>query len=218
MIVMIDEISAALQDGNMKAVEKLVEKALQDGISAKEILEKGLLSGMDVVAAKFKNDEIFVPEVLVAARAMSAGTALLAPHLAESGAKPIGTVLLGTVRGDLHDIGKNLVRMMFEGKGIKVIDLGIDVPPERFLEAYKAERPDAIALSALLTTTMREMKNTIDIFTESGFRDDVIIMIGGAPVTDEFRKSIKADIYEEDAASAAYSAKEAILERRAHQR
>jgi 5-methyltetrahydrofolate--homocysteine methyltransferase len=211
MNAIFNEISTALQGGRAKAVKELTEKALAEGLSAKDILEQGLLSGMDVVAVKFKNNEAYVPEVLIAARAMNAGTEILKPYLADSGAKPIGKALIGTVKGDLHDIGKNLVRMMFEGKGIEVIDLGVDVPPERFLEAFKEHDADLIALSALLTTTMNEMKNTVDAFTDAGIRDDVIIMVGGAPVTDDFRKSVGADIYTADAASAAEAAKQAIL-------
>ena len=209
------EMSAALQDGDAETVKELIGKALEDGVPVKEILEQGLMAGMDEVAVKFKNNEVFVPEVMIAARAMNAGTELMKPYLAESGAKSIGKALLGTVKGDLHDIGKNLVRMMFEGKGIEVVDLGVGVPPERFLEVYRAEKPDVIALSALLTTTMIEMKNTVAAFENEGLRDNVIFMIGGAPVTDNFRVSAGADIYAADAASAAEAAKQAILARRA---
>jgi len=214
MSELIGSISAALQSGKAKVVKELVEQALAEGMSAKVILEDGLLAGMDVVAVKFKNNEVFVPEVLIAARAMNTGTALLKPHLAESGAQPIGKALIGTVKGDLHDIGKNLVRMMFEGKGIEVVDLGVDVSPEKFVEAYQAEKADIVALSALLTTTMAEMKNTVDAFVGAGLRNDVIIMVGGAPVTDSFRESIGADMYTTDAASAAEAAKQAILDRK----
>jgi len=212
MNAILDEMSTALQEGEVEIIKELIGKALGYGISANEILEQGLLSGMDEIAVKFKNNEVFVPEVMLAARAMNTGTALLKPYLVESGAKAIGKALIGTVKGDLHDIGKNLLRMMFEGKGIEVIDLGVGVAPEKFLEVYLAETPDIIALSALLTTTMKEMKNTIDTFVDRGVRDDVIIMIGGAPVTDNFRASIGADIYREDAASAAEAAKQAIQE------
>jgi len=204
-------MSSALQAGKAKMVKELVEKALADGVSAKDILERGLLSGMDVVAVKFKNNEIYVPEVLVAARAMNTGAALLKPHLAESGAKPVGKAIIGTVKGDLHDIGKNLVRMMFEGKGIEVIDLGVDVPMEKFIEAYYTEKPDIVALSALLTTTMGEMKNVVEAFSNEATRSDVVIMVGGAPITDSFRESIGADIYTPDAATAAEAAKQAIM-------
>ena len=215
MSAILNEISAELQNGKAKIVKELVTKALEEKISAKDILEKGLLDAMDVVAEKFKNNEVYVPEVLIAARAMNSGMEILKPHLAESGAQPIGKALLGTVKGDLHDIGKNLVRMMFEGKGIEVIDLGVDVSAEKFIEVQKKEKADIIALSALLTTTMGEMKNTIDAFVNEGIRNNVIIMVGGAPVTDEFCKSVGADIYTADAASAAEAAKQAILKNKA---
>jgi len=211
---LLNEISAALQVGKAKTVKELVPQALEAGTTAKDILEQGLLAGMDVVAVKFKNNEVYVPEVLIAARAMNAGMELLKPHLADSGAKPLGKALIGTVKGDLHDIGKNLVRMMFEGKGIEVVDLGVDVGPEKFLEAYRAEKPDVIALSALLTTTMGEMKNTVDAFVDAGERDNVIIMVGGAPVTDNFRENVGADFYAADAATAAEAAKQAILKKK----
>jgi methylmalonyl-CoA mutase cobalamin-binding domain/chain len=214
MSTLLSEISTALQGGKAKVVKELVEQALAEGLSAKDILEDGLMSGMDIVAVKFKNNEVYVPEVLIAARAMNTGTALLKPFLAEAGAKPIGKAVLGTVRGDLHDIGKNLVRMMFEGKGIEVIDLGVDVSPEQVLETFKAEKADVVALSALLTTTMTEMENTVKAFVEAGERDNVVIMVGGAPVTDDFRKTIKADLYAADSASAAEAAKQAIVEKK----
>jgi len=209
-----EKISVSLQAGDAAAVTELIKKATDDGISAKDILERGLLAAMDIVAEKFKNNEVYIPEVLVAARAMNAGTALLKPYLAESGAKTMGKALIGTVKGDLHDIGKNLVRMMFEGKGIETIDLGIDVSAEKFLEACRAEKPDILALSALLTTTMGEIKNTIDALVEAGIRNNVIIMIGGAPVTENFRASCGADIYAPDAASAADAAKQALLSKK----
>jgi len=215
MSAILNEISSALQSGKAKIVKELAVKALEENIPAKEILEQGLLAGMDIVAEKFKNNEVYVPEVLIAARAMNAGTEILKPHLAQSGAQPLGKALIGTVKGDLHDIGKNLVRMMFEGKGIEVIDLGVDVSPEKFIEAHKKEKADIIALSALLTTTMGEMKNTVDAFVSEGIRKEVTIMVGGAPVTDEFCKSVGADIYTADAASAAEEAKKAILKNKA---
>ena len=210
---LLGEISAALQSGRAKIVKELVQQALDEGLSARDILEQGLLAGMDIIATKFTNNEVYVPEVLVAARAMKGGSDVLAPHLAEGGVEPIGKAVIGTVRGDLHDIGKNLVRMMFEGKGIEVIDLGVDVSPQTFLEAYQNEKPDVIALSALLTTTMGEMKNTVEAFVEAGERENVIIMVGGAPVTDEFRAGIGADFYTADAASGAEAAKQAILKK-----
>jgi len=211
MSEILSQISEELQNGKAKVVKELTEEALNDGVSAKDILNQGLMAAMDIVAEKFKNNEVYVPEVLIAARAMNAGMAVLKPHLAESGAKPIGKALLGTVKGDLHDIGKNLVRMMFEGKGIEVIDLGVDVSPEKFVETQIVEKADIIALSALLTTTMDEMKSTVEAFKEAGLRDEVIIMVGGAPVTENSRKNAGADFYASDAATASDIAKQALL-------
>lgn len=204
------EISEALQKGKAKIVSELVQKALDEGQGPETVLKDGLLGGMDVISDKFKNNEVYVPEVLVAARAMNAGMEILKPRLAESGVKPIGKAIIGTVKGDLHDIGKNLVRMMMEGKGIEVIDVGVDVSAEKFFEAFEKEGADIIACSALLTTTMREMKNVVDYFTEKGARDKVKIMVGGAPITDSYCKSIGADHYAADAATAADMAREAL--------
>ena len=203
-------ISEELQNGKAKIVKQLVEDALAEGISAQNILTDGLMAGLDVIAVKFKNNEVYVPEMLVAARAMNMGTSTLKPYLIESGVKPIGKALLGTVKGDLHDIGKNLVKIMFEGKGIEVIDLGVDVPPEEFIRVQKDENADIIALSALLTTTMDEMKVTIDAFKDAGMRDDVIIMVGGAPVSESIKESSGADLYADDAATAAELAMNAL--------
>ena len=205
------DISEALQKGKAPIVRDLVEKALADNIAPEEILNQGLLAGMDIIGEKFKNNEVYVPEVLIAARAMNSGMEILKPKLVEGGVEPIGKVAIGTVKGDLHDIGKNLVRMMFEGKGIEVVDLGVDVSAEKFYDAYEKEGVQIIACSALLTTTMGEMKNVVDLFTEKGVRDKVTIMVGGAPVNEEFRKSIGADIYTPDAASAADAAKKALV-------
>lgn len=206
---LVQEISQYLQQGRAKNVKELVQKALDEGIDAKTILNEGLLDGMSIIGEKFKNNEVYVPEVLIAARAMYAGMDILKPVLSSSGVESIGKVVLGTVKGDLHDIGKNLVKMMMEGRGLEVIDLGIDVPPEKFVEAAKEHDAQIIACSALLTTTMTEMKNVVEAAKEAGIRDKVTIMIGGAPVTDNFCKSIGADIYEPDAASAAESAAKA---------
>ena len=206
---LVQEISQYLQQGRAKNVKELVQKALDEGIDAKTILNEGLLDGMSIIGEKFKNNEVYVPEVLIAARAMYAGMDVLKPVLSSSGVESIGKVVLGTVKGDLHDIGKNLVKMMMEGRGLEVIDLGIDVPPEKFVEAAKEHDAQIIACSALLTTTMTEMKNVVEAAKEAGIRDKVTIMIGGAPVTDNFCKSIGADIYEPDAASAAESAAKA---------
>jgi len=204
------EIANVLQSSKPKNVTEVVQKALDEGISASDILSGGLMAGMDVIAEKFKNNELFVPEVMSAASAMNAATALLKPHMTEGEAKPLGTCILGTVKGDLHDIGKNLVKMMLEGKGIKVIDLGVDVPPQKFIDAVKAEDPDIVAMSALLTTTMGDMKGTIEALVAAGVRDGKIIMVGGAPVTESFSQLIGADIYASDAGSAAVAAAEAL--------
>jgi len=199
----LNEISQFLQQGRARNVKELVQKAIDEGIDPKVILEEGLISGMNIVGEKFKNNELFVPDVLIAARAMNAGTELLKPLLASAGVKAAGKVVIGTVRGDLHDIGKNLVKMMMEGKGLEVIDLGIDVPPEKFIASAKENNAKIIACSALLTTTMGEMKNVVEAAKEAGIRDSVKIMIGGAPVTQSYCESIGADLYAPDAASAA---------------
>jgi corrinoid protein of di/trimethylamine methyltransferase len=203
---LLSEISGFLQQGRAKNVKELVQKAIDEGMDPKSILDHGLLDGMGIIGEKFKNNEVYVPEVLIAARAMYAGMEVLKPILTQTGVESKGKVVLGTVKGDLHDIGKNLVRMMMEGRGLEVIDLGIDVSPEKFVEAAKENNAQIIACSALLTTTMTEMKNVVETAKESGIRDQVTIMVGGAPVTDHFCKSIGADIYTPDAASAAEEA------------
>ena len=199
----LQEISENLQKGKAKVVTELVQKALEENIPASDILNEGLLSGMSVIGEKFQKNEVYVPEVLVAARAMNKGTEILKPLLAASGVKPIGKACIGTVKGDLHDIGKNLVKMMLEGKGIEVIDLGTDVSPETFVATDKNEGCQIICCSALLTTTMGAMKEVVEVAKAEGIRDQVKIMIGGAPVTDAFCKQIGADAYTPDAASAA---------------
>ena len=204
----LNEISENLQKGKAKIVKELVQQAIDEGIPAKEILSDGLLSGMDIIGEKFKNNEVFVPEVLVAARAMNMGAALLKPLLAEEGNEAVGKVCLGTVKGDMHDIGKNLVKMMMEGKGLEVIDLGTDVPPEKYIETAINENCRIIACSALLTTTMSVMKDVVEAAERAGIRDKVKIMVGGAPVTDAFCQQIGADRYTGDAASAADAAVE----------
>lgn len=200
------EISEKLQKGKTKDIKALVPQALEAGVPATEILNDGLLAGMSIIGTKFKNNEVFVPEVLIAARAMKAGTEILKPYLVSADAKPLGKVVLGTVRGDLHDIGKNLVKIMLEGKGLEVIDLGVDVAPEAFVSAAKENGANIIACSALLTTTMEEMKNVVDLCKAEGIRDNVKIMVGGAPITDAFCEEIGADKYTPDAASAAEAA------------
>ena len=200
------EISEKIQKGKTKDIKALVPKALEEGVPAVEILNDGLLDGMNIVGIKFKNNEVFVPEVLIAARAMKAGTDILKPYLVSDNVSAKGKVVLGTVRGDFHDIGKNLVKMMMEGHGLEVIDLGVDVSPEAFINAAKENGADIIACSALLTTTMAEMKNVVDLCTAGGIRDNVKILIGGAPITEAFKSEIGADIYTSDAASAAEAA------------
>lgn len=199
----LQEISEKLQQGKTKDIKVLVPQALEEGVPAKDILNEGLLAGMSVIGVKFKNNEVFVPEVLIAARAMKTGTEILKPYLVSADVQPAGKVVLGTVRGDFHDIGKNLVKMMMEGKGLEVIDLGVDVAPEAYVAAAKEHGAGVIACSALLTTTMGEMKNVVDLCIAEGIRDKVKIMIGGAPITDAYCKEIGADAYTSDAASAA---------------
>jgi len=206
MMTIQEEISAALQKGKAKDVKALVQQAIDQGIGAKSILEDGLMTGMNIIGGKFKRNEVFVPEVLIAARAMNVGTALLKPLLATAGVEAAGKVVIGTVKGDLHDIGKNLVRLMMEGKGLEVIDLGVDVSAERFVQAVNDHQPDIVALSALLTTTMNEMKVVVDALNAAGIRDKIKIMIGGAPITESFRVSIGADSFTVDAASASEGA------------
>ena len=204
----LEEISANLQKGKAKIVKELVAQAIGENIPAKQILEEGLLSGMDVIGEKFKNNEVFVPEVLVAARAMNMGAALLKPLLADGENTSAGKVCIGTVKGDLHDIGKNLVKMMMEGKGLEVIDLGTDVAPETYVETAIRENCQIICCSALLTTTMPVMGEVVKEAEKAGIRDKVKIMVGGAPVTEAFCEQIGADKYTSDAASAADAAVE----------
>ena len=204
------DIGEALERGKRKQVAQLVQQALDEGLAPQQILTEGLLPGMDRVGVKFRNNEVFVPEVLVAARAMSAGTEVLKPLLAETGGVSKGKAVIGTVKGDLHDIGKNLVKMMIEGKGIEVIDLGVDVAPEAFVQAAAENNADIVCCSALLTTTMPVIGEVVEAFKAAGTRDKVKIMVGGAPVTQEFCDSIGADCYTADAASAAIRAAEIL--------
>lgn len=205
-----EELSAAVQKGDVTIVSDLCNEMLKENFSAKEILDNGLLFGMEIIGEKFKNNEVFVPEVLMAARAMNAGLEILKPYLTDTDSEPIGKAVLGTVKGDLHDIGKNLVKIMMEGRGIEVIDLGTNVPPEKFVDTAIKENAQIIGCSALLTTTMPIMKEVVNNAVEKGVRDDVIIMIGGAPVTQEFCDNIGADFYSPDAASAAQGAVELL--------
>lgn len=202
----LNDISENLQREKAKIVKELVQQAIDEGIPAQEILEQGLLAGMDVVGEKFKKNEVFVPEVLVAARAMNMGSGLLKPLLAEGGVEAIGKVCIGTVKGDLHDIGKNLVKMMMEGKGLEVVDLGTDVDPETYVKTAIDQNCQIICCSALLTTTMPVMEAVAKEAEKAGIRDKVKIMIGGAPVTEAFCRQIGADKYTPDAASAADTA------------
>jgi 5-methyltetrahydrofolate--homocysteine methyltransferase len=200
----------ALMDGNREMVTTYIGNDLNEGFPPIEILNTGLIPAMERVGQKFRAAKIYIPEVLMAARAMHAGLDLLRPKIAETGAKPAGKIVIGTVKGDLHDIGKNLVAMMFEGLGFQVIDMGVDVPTEKFEEAIKAHEPDILGLSSLLTTTMLEMKNTIQLLKKRGVLDDVKTIVGGAPVTQEFADEIGADAYGKDAVSGAEKAKEIL--------
>ena len=205
-MVGLSEISENLQKGKAKIVKELVTQAIAEGMDPEQILNEGLLAGMNVVGEKFKNNEVYVPEVLVAARAMNMGAEVLKPHLAASGVVARGKVCIGTVAGDLHDIGKNLVKMMMEGKGLEVVDLGTDVSPETFVNTAESEGCQVICCSALLTTTMGAMEEVVKLAKERGIRDKVKIMIGGAPVSQEYCDKIGADCYTVDAASAADAA------------
>lgn len=206
----LNEISEYLQKGRAKNVKALVQQALEEGVNPKDILNEGLLSGMTVIGGRFKRNEVFVPEVLVAARALNAGLSILESKLIEVGNEPIGKAIVGTVQGDLHDIGKNLVVMMLKGAGFDVVDIGIDVAPETFLQKAEEENADIICMSALLTTTMGKMKENIDLLKEKNVRDKYIVMVGGAPVNEEFAEEIGADYYTPDAATAAEVAKRAV--------
>ena len=205
-MTILNEISENLQRGKAKIVKELVAQAVEEGISPELILNEGLLAGMNIVGEKFKNNEIYVPEVLVAARAMNMGTQILKPLLAANGVTANGKVCIGTVQGDLHDIGKNLVKMMMEGKGLEVVDLGTDVSPETFVQTAIEQNCRVICCSALLTTTMSVMEEVVKKAEEAGIRDKVKIMIGGAPVSEDYCKKIGADCYTVDAASAADAA------------
>ena len=206
----IAEISEFLQKGRAKNVKALVTQALEEGQDPKAILNEGLLSGMMIVGEKFKNNEVFVPEVLVAARAMNAGLAILEPKLVEIGNEPVGKAVVGTVKGDLHDIGKNLVTMMLKGAGFEIHDLGVDVSPEAFVNKAEEVGADIIGMSALLTTTMPNMGAVVEELKNRGLREKYIVMIGGAPVTEGFAQQIGADYYTPDAATCAEVAKKTV--------
>jgi 5-methyltetrahydrofolate--homocysteine methyltransferase len=208
MASVLQNIASNLYDGEDEIVAGLVQDALDQGMGAQEILSGGLIAGMDEVGKDFKAGDLFVPEVLIAARAMHAGMGILRPLLAESDAPSAGKYLIGTVEGDLHDIGKNLVKMMIEGAGFETIDLGTDVKPKAFVDAVREHQPEVVGMSALLTTTMVNMKNTIEALEEAGLRESIKIMIGGAPVTAAFAEEIGADAYAPDAASAVDAARD----------
>jgi len=206
-MVNLNHISEALQSGRAEKVAELVKQALNEDIIPKKILEEGLIRGMFIIGEKFKKNEVYVPEVLIAARAMHAGMDILKPKLTETGVKNIGKVVMGTVTGDLHDIGKNLVKMMLEGAGFEVVDLGVDVSTDKFVEAVKEHQPNIIGMSALLTTTMVNMPEVIKALENAGLRDKVKIMVGGAPITQNYADQIGADGYSSDATSATDKAK-----------
>jgi corrinoid protein of di/trimethylamine methyltransferase len=204
------KMAESLIAGKVDEVSDLTKEAVDGGLSPQDILEQGLLAGMDVVGQRFKANEMFIPEVLRCAKCMHGAMEILRPLLVESGVKTAGTLVIGTVKGDLHDIGKNLVGMMFEGAGFKVIDVGIDQEPQAFVDALKDHKAELFGMSALLTTTMPKMGETINAIKEAGIRDQVKIMIGGAPVTAEFAKEIGADAYASNAASAVDTGKELL--------
>ncbi len=208
MADMVQRIAKKLYHGDIEAVAELVQDALDAGMAPSEVLSDALLAGMDEVGRDFKAGVLFVPEVMFSARAMKAGMAVLRPLLAESDIASAGKCVLGTVKGDLHDIGKNLVTMMLDGGGFEAIDLGIDLDPSTFVDAVREHKPDLVGMSALLTTTMVQMKATIEALEEAGLRDSVKIMIGGAPVTAAFAEQIGADAYAPDAATAVDLARE----------
>lgn len=210
-MTIVEDIYSAVLRGKRKEVAPLVQQALDEGLGAEEVLNEALVAAMSEIGERFSRNEAFVPEMLVAARAMSAGTEVLKPHLAEEGAEPVGKAVIGTVKGDMHDIGKNLVRMMIEGKGFEVTDLGVDVAPEQFVTFLQEhDDVDVVCCSALLTTTMPEIGATIRAIEEAGLRDKVKVMVGGAPVTQAFADEVGADAYTPDAGAAAVRAVELV--------
>ena len=202
-----EKFHTALSEGKVDEVKQLTQGALNSGESAERALKEGLIQGMERIGARFKNGEIYIPEVLIAARAMHAGLAVLKPILSKSSTAMTGKVVIGTVKGDLHDIGKNLVAMMLEGGGFEVTDLGTDVSPEKFVESLKQSQAQIVGMSALLTTTMGQMKATIQALETAGLRNKVKVLVGGAPVTERFAREVGADGYAPDAASAVDLAK-----------
>jgi len=205
-----NEIKEALKKGDRAGVTELVKKALDSGIEVRKIIDEALISGMEEIGRRFKKNEIFIPEVLISAKAMHSGMAVLEPHFSKCGIKPIGKVIIGTVKGDLHDIGKNIVSMMMKGVCFEVEDQGIDVSPAKFVEAVRKSGADILAMSSLLTTSMPSMKETIKALKDANLRDKIKIIVGGAPVTQSFADSIEADAFARDAASAVDKAKELL--------
>jgi len=203
-------LAEAIINGNAPRARELTQQALDEKVHPKKIIDEGFIAGMAVVGDRFKKNEFYVPEVLIAARAMKNSMELLRPLLAESGVEPVARVAIGTVKGDLHDIGKNLVMMMMEGAGFEIVDLGVDVPPEKFVETVKEGKVNLVGMSALLTTTMPAMKDTIEALKAAGVRNKVKVMIGGAPITKSYADEIGADGYGPDAASAVDTAKELL--------
>jgi 5-methyltetrahydrofolate--homocysteine methyltransferase len=212
---LVEQIHDDLYDGLADEIAEGTQILLDRGWSAKKVLDEALVGGMNIVGIDFRDGILFVPEVLLAANAMKAGMAILKPILSETGAEPVGKMVIGTVKGDIHDIGKNLVGMMMEGAGFEVVDLGINTDADTYIQALKEHRPDILGMSALLTTTMPYMKVVIDSLVEEGLRDDYIVMVGGAPLNDEFGAAIGADAYCRDAATAVEVAKKLVGERRA---
>lgn len=210
-----EEIASAVMRGKRKEVGPLVQRALDEGVAAQAILDEGLIAPMGVIGDRFSAGEAFVPEMLVAARAMSAGTEVLKPHLAEAGAEPLGKAVIGTVKGDMHDIGKNLVRIMMEGSGIEVFDLGVDTSAEQFVSTAVENHCGVIACSSLLTTTMEEMREVVKLVHERGLQDQIKVMVGGAPISQSFCDEIGADYYAEDAGAAAREAVKILKARKA---
>jgi len=204
---MLDSIYQCVIEGNVPGAAEGVRRALEAGLDPAEILNEAMIAAMEEVGYRFESNEIFVPEMLIAARAMKGGLAILKPHLIETDVKPLGKVILGTVKGDLHDIGKNLVGMMLEGAGFEVVDLGVNVPAERFLEAVQEHQPHFVGMSALLTTTLPEMRTTIEALEDGGVRDQVTVMVGGAPLNQQVADEVGADLYAPDASSAANRAR-----------
>jgi 5-methyltetrahydrofolate--homocysteine methyltransferase len=206
----LNEISENVIKGDADGVAELVQKALNESIDLQEIMHEGMVSGMTVIGERFKKNEIFLPEMMVAARAMNAGLDIIEPLIAKSNARYVGKVVIGTVKDDLHDVGKNMVKIMFKGSGFQVFDLGIDVSPDEFVQAAKKNKVDLIAMSALLTLTVHNMKGTIEVIEEAGLKNETKIMVGGAPVTQNIADQVGADGYAPDCARAVEKAKELL--------